>query len=55
MTLWELHTRMHKQTHTHTHTHTTVLGARGEISAIPEILGLPECADPFMSQNNHST
>jgi hypothetical protein len=55
MTLWVLHTLVciHKHTHTHTHTHILVLEAWGEISAKAEIPGLPECADNFMSQNNH--
>jgi hypothetical protein len=40
---------------THRHTNSPALGAWGEISIIAEIPGLPECADIFMSQNNHST
>jgi hypothetical protein len=50
-TVGSTHTHMH--THTHTHTHMAVLRAWGEISTIAEILGLPKCANSFMSQNNH--
>jgi hypothetical protein len=50
-TLGVTHTCLNMQTHTHT----PFPGAWGEISAIAAILGLPECADTFMSQNNHPT